>query len=354
MARPVSGQMPPLVAALLLTACAVSVVALLTWNWLDDGLLGSCNRVLGTMLHQGGCSAGVGKLLTYAWVLAMFPVMLLIERRMPADPTQPLFSPGMLVDGIWFVVFPLLGVWLPNLFDRMLSTTVGAALAGWRLEALVALPIAVQLILVIVVSDFLAWFGHYVRHKVPVLWEFHKVHHSQVQLNYFSTRRLHPLDLMANSLVRFLPWTLLGLTVALPGFLIWSTFLRLYEMFVHSNIRTSLGPVRYLLVTPQTHRIHHSLYPEHIDKNFGDFFSVWDFLFGTQVKDFHVYPPLGVTDREYPHGTATSVSGALVMVGRELGYPLRAVYALLTGRRASGPAGGPAGGDSAHGKVSGV
>jgi sterol desaturase/sphingolipid hydroxylase (fatty acid hydroxylase superfamily) len=197
-----------------------------------------------------------------------------------------------------------------------------------RLKALAALPLPAQLLFVIVVQDFLAYFGHLLRHKVPVLWEFHKIHHSQVQLNYFSTRRIHPLDTLSQSLISFLPWTLLGLSTALPGFLIWSTFLRLYEMFVHSNLRVNMGPLRYILVTPQSHRIHHSLYERHIDTNYGDFLSIWDWMIGTQVKRGDEYPPLGVMDRACPTGVATTVPGAIGVFLREMIYPLQALVGL--------------------------
>jgi sterol desaturase/sphingolipid hydroxylase (fatty acid hydroxylase superfamily) len=328
-----SAHMPRAAVAVLLAACVACVVLLLSWTWSSRGLQFACDNVLGPVLQKRGCTAGVSKIFTYAWALALLPVMLLFERLRPADPTQPLFSPGLLVDSLWFLVFPILGIWLPDAFERLLNTSLGSTLAGFRLHALTVLPLFVQLILVILVSDFLAWFGHYVRHKIPALWEFHKIHHSQVQLNYFSTRRLHPLDLIAQSLVRFLPWTLLGLNVALPGFLIWTTFLRLFEMFVHANIRTSLGPLHYVFVTPQTHRIHHSMRPEHIDKNFGDFLSVWDFLFRTQCTDFNVYPALGVHDQSCPQGMASTVGGALRVVLQELLYPLRALgSALFKGR----------------------
>jgi sterol desaturase/sphingolipid hydroxylase (fatty acid hydroxylase superfamily) len=320
--------------AILLAASVGCVTLLLTWNWSSQGLRVVCNDVFGSVLHERGCTAGVSKAFTYSWALALLPLMLLLERWRPADPTQPLFSPGLLVDSIWFLVFPILGVWLPDAFERLLSTSFGSALASFRLHALTELPLYVQLLLVITVSDFLAWLGHFVRHKVPALWEFHKIHHSQVQLNYFSTRRLHPFDLFANSLVRFLPWTLLGLNVALPGYLIWTTFLRLFEMFVHSNIRTSLGVLRYVFVTPQTHRVHHSMHPEHIDKNFGDFFSVWDFLFRTQCLDFNVYPVLGVHDKNCPRGMASTIGGAIRTVGHELLYPLRVLGGGLLKRRA--------------------
>lgn len=332
----VKGSMPPWVAAVLLSVCALSLVALLCWEWLGPGLHQSCQSLLGSFASDRVCNAGVDKLLVYSWVLAFFPVILLLERRIPADPNQSAFSPGLMVDVMWFITFPLLGVWLPNLFEGFLQSTLGTALAGYRLWAIAALPLSMQLVLVILVADFLAWFGHLLRHKVPVLWEFHKIHHAQVQLNYFSTRRIHPLDTMAQGLVRFLPWTLLGLNVALPGYLIWNTFLRLYEMFVHSNLHTNLGPLRYVLVTPQSHRVHHSMEEPHIDTNYGDFLSIWDYMFATQVRDYSVYPRLGVHDKACPNGTATSVGGALVTLGKELVYPLQALVTMLRPRGAGG------------------
>jgi sterol desaturase/sphingolipid hydroxylase (fatty acid hydroxylase superfamily) len=321
----VVGRMPTWVAFLLLAGCAASIASLLSWQWISEGLRTTCDGVIGSSLGERTCGAGVSKILIYSWVLAMLPAMLLLERLIPANPDQPAFSPGMLVDIMWFLTFPVLGAWLPNLFDGFLHSTFGGILEGFRLKALAALPLAIQLVLVIVVADFLAWFGHLVRHKSSLLWKFHQIHHSQVQLNYFSTRRVHPLDTVAQSLIRFLPWTLLGLTVALPGYLIWNTFLRLYEMFVHSNLRLNLGPLKYVLVTPQSHRIHHSLYERHVDTNFGDFLSIWDYMFGTQVKEYDIYPPLGIANRDCPEGVATTTTGAIATFFRELLYPLKAV-----------------------------
>ena len=326
--EPVKGRMPSWVAALLLVACAASIIALLTWQWISQDMFANCQSSIGDLFGANTCGKGISKIVTYLWILAVFPFMMLLERAIPADPDQPMFSPGMLVDLMWVLTFPLLGVWLPNVFSGFLSSAFGTALEGLRLKALATLPLPAQLLLVILVADFLAYFGHLLRHKIPTLWEFHKIHHSQVQLNYFSTRRIHPLDTLAQSLISFLPWTLLGLSTALPGFLVWSTFLRLYEMFVHANLRINMGPLRYILVTPQSHRIHHSLYDRHIDTNYGDFLSVWDWIFGTQVRRGDEYPPLGVTDKQCPEGVSSSVGGAIGVFLKELVYPLKALAGL--------------------------
>lgn len=329
-ARP---AIPGLAAGLLLAISICSLVLVLAWEQFLPLISSSCNVLLGNLLPGGNCNSAVGKLMTHAWALAGLPLIMLLERWQPAVPSQRLFSPGLFVDALWFITFPLLGVWLPSAFQHLLAFVFGSAVAEVKVETLAGMPIWLQFGLVILFSDFLAWLSHLIRHKVPMFWEFHKIHHSQTELNYFSAKRLHPLDLLTNSLIRFLPFTLLGFDLAIPGYLVWTTILRVYEAFVHSNIRHNLGPLRYALVSPQGHRIHHSLESRHIDKNFGDFFSIWDFMFRTQCLEFDVYPKLGVHDAACPHGRARTWRGSFRMFGRELVYPLRALGLLPRGSK---------------------
>jgi len=80
----------------------------------------------------------------------------------------------------------------------------------------------------------------------------------------------------------------------------WSLLLSWHARFYHSNIRTNLGPLRYVLVTPQSHRIHHSVDPGHRNRNYGAMLSVWDHLFRTQHDDCDTYPPTGLSDQDHP------------------------------------------------------
>jgi sterol desaturase/sphingolipid hydroxylase (fatty acid hydroxylase superfamily) len=329
---PRASQISPLVVSLLLGTSLLFFVLLLSWNWVSGDVRQGCDALLGGMLGERGCTAAANKIFTYTWAFALIPILLVLERLAPADEDQPLFSRGLLVDAVWFATFPILGVWLINAFEHVLAATAGHAFGDLRLQVLAGLPVWGQLLIVILLSDFLSWFTHLLRHKIPTLWEFHKIHHSQTQLNLFSPRRLHPGDQIATALIRFLPWTLLSMTYAVPGWLAWSIVVRMWEMVVHSNLRTNLGPLRYVLVTPQTHRIHHSLMARHIDKNFGNFFSIWDFMFKTQSMDFHIYPKLGINDEQCSKGGASTVWGALGVFVRELVYPLRSLRALYSGR----------------------
>ena len=302
--------------------CLAMLLLFFGWQQFSPLLADGCSALLN---GSPRCVTGMDKIRVYALALALFRFILLLERRWPADPRQTAFSPGLVTDAWWFLFFPLLGVWLPTVFEELLHRLTGSTLDGLRWDVFGTLPVTLQVAAVFLFSDFMAYISHLVRHKVSWMWEFHKIHHSQEQLNYFSTVRLHPLDLIAGSLIRFLPFTLLGGDIALTAFLGWIAFQRFYEMFVHANLRTNLGWLRYVLVTPQSHRIHHSLQREHIDTNYGNIFSIWDFMFGTQVRDYDAYPPLGVHDPDVPRNTSTGIWAGARTFARELVYPLIAL-----------------------------
>jgi sterol desaturase/sphingolipid hydroxylase (fatty acid hydroxylase superfamily) len=306
----------------LLAFCAVCFALFFGWKQLSPGIIDACTTALD---GSARCESVINKIRIYALSFALFPLILLLERRHPANPQQSSFPPGMVTDAWWFLFFPLLGVWLPTLFEELLDALFGHLLQGLRFNLFGGAPLAAQVVIVVLFSDFMAYVSHVIRHKVPLFWELHKIHHSQDQLNYFSSTRLHPLDLMVNSLIRFLPFTLLGMEMAVSAFIGWIAFQRFYEMFVHSNLHTNLGPLRYVLVTPQSHRLHHSLQREHIDTNYANIFSIWDFMFGTQVKDYQSYPLLGVHDPQVPRNQSAAVLDGARTFLKELIYPLVAL-----------------------------
>jgi sterol desaturase/sphingolipid hydroxylase (fatty acid hydroxylase superfamily) len=99
-------------------------------------------------------------------------------------------------------------------------------------------------------------------------------------------------------IIRFTPLYLLGLDIQLA---VWIPIaMESYERVYHANLRSGYGWLKYLLVTPQSHRIHHSAEARHRDKNFGIFFSFWDRLFGTQWTGYDEYPRTGIDDEGFP------------------------------------------------------
>lgn len=164
-------------------------------------------------------------------------------------------------------------------------------------------PLAIRFVFALLVLDFARYWSHRLRHRVAFLWEFHAVHHSQRNMNPFTEHRVHPFELVLHysifgSIVVFCG---LGMREAVVLGAIGVALSRLY----HSRFRADYGILRYVLVTPQSHRIHHSLQRDHFDANFGTTLSIWDRIFGTHVEAKHEYPDEGVEDARFPTGHHT-------------------------------------------------
>ena len=142
--------------------------------------------------------------------------------------------------------------------------------------------------------DFSASYGHYLKHRIPVFWEFHKVHHSAEVMTPLTALRRHPMEIVLSVL---LGGTVMGACIALwhlfvgHGVEIMTIFgawggIYLWRLLGynlrHSHVWVSYGDVwNRILISPAQHQIHHSRDPKHHDTNFGHIFSFWDHLFGT-------------------------------------------------------------------------
>jgi len=165
----------------------------------------------------------------------------------------------------------------------------GTTITGYTVALGLLLTIAL-----FVVDDFAKFFGHWLMHRIPELWEFHKVHHSAEHLNFATAERLHPFEIVFSSTIgavtigavnavfilfvgdHLTPMTVVGANVFLVAFNIFGGVLR------HSPVYLSFGPaVEKYLISPAMHQIHHSERPEHFDKNMGGALAIWDRLFGT-------------------------------------------------------------------------
>lgn len=317
----------------LLCLCVLAAAAVLLWPHLIGAARDVCTSV--QLVESRRCATGMNKLLGYIVIIAAFPAILMLERFWPARESQERLSAAVLVDFLWFAFSPVfvIAFVLPieDALRRLYLDSFGLPV----FPLIQTLPIAVQIIVVVLLGDFMGWLAHVVRHKSSFVWEFHKIHHAQEDLNYFSTSRIHPIDSLVVTLVRFLPFMLLETRetrIAVPAFAVWVAVSRIYVSFTHSNVRTNLGPLKYVLVTPQSHRVHHSDLPEHQDKNFANIFSIWDFVFGTQVLDFETYPETGVKDKSVPRPVEPTLIGALKSYFWMLVYPFVSLLRRLTVR----------------------
>lgn len=166
------------------------------------------------------------------------------------------------------------------------SGAVGMALyaqaRGWGLFNVLATPTWIATVASVVILDLTIYCQHVVFHAVPFLWRVHRMHHADVELDVTSGARFHPVELALSMGLKAAAVIALGAPpVAVLAF---EVLLNATSMFNHGNIAMSRGAdrlLRLLLVTPDMHRVHHSVIRRETDSNFGFSLPWWDWLFGT-------------------------------------------------------------------------
>jgi sterol desaturase/sphingolipid hydroxylase (fatty acid hydroxylase superfamily) len=224
---------------------------------------------------------------------------------------------------VWFFYEGVLHALIVATYVTALSWAYSQVAPAAPLMNIAALPDALRIGIAIIVVDFCYYLQHRCNHAVPWFWQLHTVHHSQKQLNFFTDFRYHVLEYIVRETFLAVPFIVLGLSV--PEIVYVSVFLKWYTRFYHANIKTDLWLLRYVLVTPQSHRIHHSIEERHQNKNFGSLFSIWDFMFGTQYRKWDEYPETGIHDSAFPHETQGDIASLLLTPLKQMVYPLRQI-----------------------------
>lgn len=157
-----------------------------------------------------------------------------------------------------------------------------AADRGWGLLNNLTLPAWAALVLAVVALDFAIYLQHVIFHAVPALWRLHRVHHADPDFDVTTGARFHPLEILLSLLIKFAVIAVLGAPAA--AVLVFEVLLNASAMFNHANLKLPAGidrVLRWLLVTPDMHRIHHSVEAAEANSNFGFNLPWWDRLFGT-------------------------------------------------------------------------
>lgn len=166
------------------------------------------------------------------------------------------------------------------------AAAVGVALFAnerqWGVLHLVAWPGWLEVILGVVILDFAIYLQHVMVHAVPVLWRLHRVHHADPDFDVTTGLRFHPIEIVLSMLIKFGVIVLIG--PAVLAVVLFEILLNATSMFNHSNIRIPLGIdrwLRWLVVTPDMHRVHHSVEDDETNSNFGFNLPWWDRLMDT-------------------------------------------------------------------------
>jgi sterol desaturase/sphingolipid hydroxylase (fatty acid hydroxylase superfamily) len=253
----------------------------------------------------------------------------------PARREEARIGADMAVDAVWFVVGNAMQFSIVAATLGVVTVAYTEVFGTWSMDVQQYTGRWGLIIVAYVVTDFLAYVTHVCHHRVPTLWRFHAVHHSQQRLNALADHRTHVGEVIAAALIVFIPSEILGLNTAVATTL---AFIGLYySAMLHANIRTNLGPLRFVLMGPQPHRVHHSVLPKYFDHNYGTTLPWWDMIFGTYYWDVKVYPPTGITDTDFPLREPGNLNPLkwVAVLGRQLAYPYKAIYSLWCGNTVS-------------------
>lgn len=204
--------------------------------------------------------------------------------------------PGLLMDTLGtFLAISLM--WPLNSLWKHVAPFAVIPLWHW-LKPLGFTGYALQFLVLIVVADFLAYWRHRMEHS-RWWWPVHKVHHAPTELHAANDLG-HPLQAIFTFIYITVPMSLFQLDgPEMP--LILAMLVSFLSVYIHSPIDFHFGPLRRMIVDNRFHRIHHSLEPKHIDKNFGICLSVWDAMFGTAYwPEKNEWPAVGVRDVPAP------------------------------------------------------
>jgi sterol desaturase/sphingolipid hydroxylase (fatty acid hydroxylase superfamily) len=221
------------------------------------------------------------------WLLIVSLAVLLLERLRPWRREQPLWRPQLGQD----VVYLVINGWLGGLIIALLLARPfqqfyrGAEWCCLTPEAtphlLAGFPLWLQVLVFLVVKDFLEYVIHYLLHRVPLLWRLHQLHHSITTMDWIGNFRFHYGEVLVYDLLKWAPMILLRVDPHV--ILAVGVFSTLIGHLNHSNLPLGHGPLRYVFNSPRMHLWHHDVigHRSPYGQNFAVIFSAWDWIFGT-------------------------------------------------------------------------
>lgn len=214
-----------------------------------------------------------------ASLLFLALVFIPMEKAFPARANQKTFRPNWFLDlcyflgqyllwsGLVLMVLNYFSLWLDKYISTQLRTIIDTQ------------PVWLQAIEVLILSDFLIYWGHRLQHKIDFLWNFHKVHHSAESLDWLAAHREHPLDSIYTIGIINLPALIFGFDLNIIAAIV--AFRGVWAIYIHSNIRFSIGALKVIIGSPELHHWHHD--KERDRGNYANISPMMDIIFGTYV-----------------------------------------------------------------------
>ena len=216
-----------------------------------------------------------------------------MEKMFPAKRGQKVFRPNWIVDFCFFtgqyILWGGLVLWTLHHFSIFLTSWVPV---GFR-SAIAGQPWLLQAFEALLLSDLLIYWGHRLQHRVDFLWRFHKVHHSAEHLDWLAAHREHPLDSIYTIGLINLPAFIMGFPLETIAGVI--AFRGIWAIYIHSNVRLPIGPLRMLIGAPELHHWHHDL--NRRAGNYANISPLMDIIFGTYVCPDHEPDQFGIEEK---------------------------------------------------------
>ena len=224
-------------------------------------------------------------------------------------------------------------VFFNTLLLRFLAPLMAVGLAimaeeeNWGLLNNIAINSYVKLFLAVLILDLIIYLQHVMFHTVPWLWRLHRMHHTDLDFDVTTGSRFHPIEIILSMIIKMLIVAALGAPPV--AVVIFEVLLNATAMFNHGNIRIHINAdriLRLLVVTPDMHRVHHSVKPGETNSNYGFNFPWWDRLLGTykaQPEDNHLKMTIGLN--QFRESRYLRFHWLLIQpfVGRVGEYPIR-------------------------------
>ncbi len=233
--------------------------------------------------------SSIAAIISIAFLVLVFLPM---EKVFPAKAKQKFFRPNWILDLCYFLgqyfIWGTLVLWTMNYFRTSLESIVPASFR----TSVASQPWWLIAIEVVILSDFLIYWGHRIQHRVNFLWRFHKVHHSAEHLDWLAAHREHPLDTIYTVGLINLPAFILGFPLeAIAGLI---AFRGIWSIYIHSNVRFPIGKLKILIGAPELHHWHHDV--ERDRGNYANISPLMDILFGTYVCPNHEPEKFGIKE----------------------------------------------------------
>jgi sterol desaturase/sphingolipid hydroxylase (fatty acid hydroxylase superfamily) len=236
------------------------------------------------------------------WLVLLMAIFVPLERLFGLHPIK-FWRKQVGVDLAWYFINSLLPAAVIAVPLALLARTLHGINPGGYYTMVAAWSLWVRLPLMFLVNDLGVYWYHRASHKIPLLWQFHAIHHSAEELDWLVNTRAHPVDMVFTRLAGLVPVYLLGLAQTSGGRLDTGVALliilgTIWSFLIHANLKLRLGPLEWLVSTPAFHHWHHTN-DEHRDRNFAAIFPLYDSIFGTAWLPKH-WPPVYGIDAQVP------------------------------------------------------